>query len=245
MGATNTFHSVTTANLPASGTVGDIYFTTDRKLLYAVVGDGSLVQLLVSTPIPVQGPAGPKGDTGDTGALFTSTIQFSGDWSGVVEYAAGAIVNSNNFSWLCTTGNIGNSPSTSPYWQVLAPAAFSSRPFSLVCVCDGAGSVPSAGVKGNYVLPFAATITSWSLIADQVGSAEFDILASTFAAFPSGAQSIVNGNYPNLSAQQTSEGDPASWSTVTFAAGTVIEFSLLSASGVNFLTVTLNLKPSD
>ena len=66
MGVLNQFHSVLARNLPASGVIGDVYYLTDLKTLYAVVGDGSLVQLLVSTPIPVVGATGPTGPTGPT-----------------------------------------------------------------------------------------------------------------------------------------------------------------------------------
>src|ERR1700719_3742849 len=99
MAASTQFHSVLAANLPASGTVGDVWYTTDTKLIYAVVGDGSLVQLLVSTPIPVVGPQGPPGIPGAQGpqgpALF-----FQGNWQATTEYVQGSLVTYNGNLWL-------------------------------------------------------------------------------------------------------------------------------------------------
>jgi hypothetical protein len=91
------FHSLVRSNLPATGTVGDIYFCTDTHELFLALGTGGLVLLdsLLSTnyatgnpgpqgpqgpqgapgPQGVSGPAGPKGDAGVPGATGTTGPQ--------------------------------------------------------------------------------------------------------------------------------------------------------------------------
>lgn len=235
------FHSVLAANLPSTGTVGDVWYTTDTKLIYAVVGDTSLVQLLVSTPIPVQGIQGIKGDKGETGeqgpALF-----FQGNWQGSIEYAKGSIVTYNGNLWLARLRNIGNPPASNPFWTLLGALAVVQS--EVVIAVDGGGLIPSTGFKGYVTIPHSCVINSWTLLADVSGSAEFDVKWSTYAGLPS-TVSIVGGSGPALATAQKAEGDVSGWSPVTFNSGDVLEFELLSATAVQFLTLALQISSTN
>ncbi|VVB52212.1 Collagen triple helix repeat (20 copies) [uncultured archaeon] len=69
------FHSMPRRSIPATGTIGDVYYANDTKELFFAIGAGGLVSfasLLTTEPDRVgpQGPdgqQGPKGDTGQTG----------------------------------------------------------------------------------------------------------------------------------------------------------------------------------
>jgi hypothetical protein len=235
MGASTQFHSVLAANLPSSGTVGDVWYTTDTKLIYAVVGDGSLVQLLVSTPIPVQGAQGPTGPPGPQGAQGPALF-FSGNWQSTVEYVQGSLVTYNGNLWLANQTSIGNTPASNPFWTLLG--ALPSQTSEIVFACDGGGGVPSLGFKGYITIPYNCKVTGWVLLADQTGSASFDVKWSTYANLPA-TVSITGGSGPALVASQKAQGSASGWSPTAFNSGDVLEIDLLSATTVTLVTVAI------
>jgi hypothetical protein len=108
---------------------------------------------------------------------------------------------------------------------------------------DGGGSTPTTGSKGFLQIPFAGTITGWTLIGDVSGSASLDVKKSTFAAFPTNT-SIVASAPPALTSQQNATNAILTgWSTVV-AAGDVLEFVLASATTVKRLTLELQITRS-
>lgn len=114
--ATGNFYSVPSNQLPSSGTVGDVYYTTDTRLLYLVIGDNSLVQLLQAIPIPVKGDTGPVGPKGDSSFI---TLTLSGAWNAFTQYAVGNIVTYNGFMFVANVANAGNIPVANPFWTAL------------------------------------------------------------------------------------------------------------------------------
>ena len=237
------FHSVVSANLPSSGVVGDVYFCTNNSLLYAVVGDGSLVQLLISTPIPVAGPQGPIGLTGPQGIPFTSTIQFSGEWKpSPVSYLAGAVTSFNSFLYLALAQiNISDNtmnPQGNRFWQLLAPSGTVGKTSAIIAVMDGVGSTPSPGSK-FFQLPYSCVVSSYSILADQPGSAQFDVKWSSFANMPA-TVSITGSAKPTLTAAQKVEVDISSlWAPSVFASTDVLEIALLSVTTCTVLTLQI------
>src|SRR5580704_11699446 len=69
---------------------------------------------------------------------------------------------------------------------------------------NGAGSTPATGVGARWSSPAACTITGWTLVADQSGSAVIDVLRGTYAAFPT-TSSIAGTDKPTLSSAQKAE----------------------------------------
>ncbi len=239
------FHSVSLANLPSSGAVGDVYFCTTNSLLYCVVGDTSLVQLLVAIPVPVAGPIGPKGDTGATGAPFTSVIQFSGDWApSPVGYTAGAVVNYNSFLYLALAPlNISTNvmpPEGNPFWKILAPSAtVTGKESAIVCIVDGNGTTPTTGTKALVQLPANCVVSSYSIFADQPGSAQFDVKWATYDNLPS-TVSITGVNPPALSNAQKSSLDISGlWNPKIFNATDCLEIDLVFVQTCTILTLQI------
>jgi hypothetical protein len=253
MGVANSFHSVLSANLPSSGVVGDIWFATDTKLIYAVVGDGSLHELLTSTPLPVAGPQGVQGIQGLPGNLILNgSAGFFGTWTpSPTQFQVGAIVSWEGFLYISKAAiNISDnsmSPNGNPFWQVLGPTS-TTRTSALVCFIDGQG-VPLSAPSNHGVasFPFTGTISGWTLTSDVPGSAVLDILACSYAAFPGGLASICGSNKPTLASQQKNEAlDVSSLFTQTaFNQGDQLQFVLDSASSVTQLTLTLILSASN
>jgi hypothetical protein len=235
MGASTQFHSVLAANLPSSGTVGDVWYTTDRKLIFAMVGDGSLVQLLVSTPIPVVGATGPTGPPGPQGAQGPALF-FQGNWQSASEYVQGSMVTYNGNLWLANQTSIGNTPASNPFWTLLGPLP--SQTSEICFAIDGGGVAPSPGFKGYVTIPYAAKITGWNLLSDQPLSAVFDVKWSTYANVPA-TVSNVGGSGPALVAAQKAQGGVSAWTKTAFNSGDLLEIDIVSASTILLATLTL------
>jgi hypothetical protein len=108
---------------------------------------------------------------------------------------------------------------------------------------DGSGSTPTTGSKGFVQVPFAGTITGWTLIGDVSGSASITVKKSTFAGFPT-TTSIVASTAPVLSSQQNATSTTLTGWTTAVAAGDVLEFVLASVSTVTRLTLEIKITRS-
>src|SRR5262249_29700024 len=127
----------------------------------------------------------------------------AGDVSGLVPVATTGQISD-------TTGNlpaarvsglstIATSGSASDLTGTLSSAQVptNTREASIEFVIDGAGSAITTGVKGDLEIPFACTIQSATLLADQTGSIVVDIWKAAFASFPPTAgNSITDSHTP-------------------------------------------------
>lgn len=101
----------------------------------------------------------------------------------------------------------------------------------------------STGRIGNGVrVPFNCTITSVTLIADQVGSTVVDIWKDSYANFPPTAgDSICASAKPTLSSARTSLDSTLTGWTKSIAAGDVLFFNVDSVSVITNLTIILGV----
>jgi hypothetical protein len=237
-----TFHSVlTNAQLPQSnsGSPGDVWWVNATGLLWFIAGDGSLIQLLASVPIPTIGPQGPQGNPGPQGPAGP-VLMFQGNWNSKIEYAVGSIVSANNNLFLANVLNIDNFPPSNPFWDLLG--SLPTQVSELIIAIDGGNQNPSLGFHGYIPVPFDCTITGWTLLGDQSGSAALDVKWSTFANLPA-TISITAGAGPTLTAAQKASGTVSGWSPVSFNQSDIIEVDLISASGaLTFLTLSLQIE---
>lgn len=106
-------------------------------------------------------------------------------------------------------------------------------------VIDGGGSAITTGSKGFLEIPFACTVNSWVIVADQSGSIVVDVKRATYSGFPT-TSSIAGTEKPTLSSVQKNQ-DTAltSWSTI--AAGDILEFNVDSVATVQRVTVSLKI----
>lgn len=110
-------------------------------------------------------------------------------------------------------------------------------------VVDGAGSVPDTGSKGYLRVPFAGTITAWTLLADQSGSAQITVKKCAYGSFPTTA-SIVAAAPPSLSSQQNNTSSTLTGWTTSITAGDVLEFVLDSVTTCTRLVLELEITRS-
>lgn len=110
---------------------------------------------------------------------------------------------------------------------------------SIEFVIAGGGVAITTGIKGYIRVPWAATITSWNVIADQTGSIVVDILRANNAV---PITSMVGGGVaPVLSSQQIGGTAPSGWTSTALAASDFLGFNVTSATTVTQATVILNV----
>lgn len=114
---------------------------------------------------------------------------------------------------------------------------------AIVFTANGYGSALPLGVLGYLPLPFAATITSWRLLAAQAGSLVLDIWKDTYANYPPVAADVITATAkPTLSATNKNVSATLTGWNTAIAAGDVLAFNLNSTSGViTMLTLELGL----
>jgi hypothetical protein len=109
-------------------------------------------------------------------------------------------------------------------------------------VIDGGGSVITTGAKKAYLtVPYAGTITSWTILGDASGAIVLDVWKDTYANFPPVVgDSITASAKPTVTASATkaTSSTLTGWTT-SVAAGDVLEVNVDSVA--TFTKVTLDL----
>src|ERR1700687_4236668 len=100
------------------------------------------------------------------------------------------------------TGPRGSQGDTGPQGPA-APSRVASLQYGIEGGVGGGGATPpQTGAWGTLTVPFNCTITGWSLVGDQSGSAVISIQRAPFSSFPSGGSSITGSDKPTLASQQ-------------------------------------------
>lgn len=114
---------------------------------------------------------------------------------------------------------------------------------SVVYVIDGGGSAVTTGVKGDIQIPFAGTIQSWTLLADQSGSAVVDVWKDTLANYPPTIADVITASAkPTLSSADHATSSTLTGWTTTVAAGDTLRYNVNSATTATRLTLSLQIK---
>ena len=119
-------------------------------------------------------------------------------------------------------------------------SAHQSNVITITYIIDGGGSVITTGEKGHLEIPFACTLTSWTLLADQSGSIVIDVWNDTYANFPpTVADTIAGSEKPTLSAAQKNQDLALGTWTTAVSAGDILAFNVDSASTVERITLSI------
>jgi len=111
---------------------------------------------------------------------------------------------------------------------------------SLNFVIDGGGSAITTGIKGDIQIPFACTIQSVTMLADQTGSIVVDIWKDTYTNFPpTDADSITDSAVPTITtATKSTDATLTGW-TVAVTAGDILRFNVDSCTSITRCSVVL------
>jgi hypothetical protein len=105
---------------------------------------------------------------------------------------------------------------------------------------DGGGSALSVNSKADIRVPYSATISSVTMLADQVGSAVVDIWKDTYANFPpTVADSITAAAKPTIAADDQSVDSTLTGWTTAITANDCLRFNVDSCSTITRLTLIL------
>lgn len=110
-------------------------------------------------------------------------------------------------------------------------------------VFDGGGSALTTGVKGDLLIPFACTINSATLEADQSGSIVIDIWKKAYAVSspPTVANTITASAKPTLSTAQSSQDATLTGWTTSISANDMVRFNIDSITTCTRVTLTLKV----
>jgi hypothetical protein len=101
-------------------------------------------------------------------------------------------------------------------------------------------NVINSNTKAWLEIPFPCVIQRWTMLADQSGSAVFDLWKVPFSNYPpNSGNTITGGAPPALSAAQRNQSSNLVGWTTSINAGDVLELNVTSASSVMKVTLSL------
>ena len=108
-------------------------------------------------------------------------------------------------------------------------------------VLDNGSNDITSGVKGSLGLDVSGRIESWTLVSENEGSIVIDIKRDKYDTYPDNLTSIVGSEYPKLSTQKKNRDESLSTWTTDLVAGDILDFSVVSCSGIQKCSLFLRL----
>lgn len=127
-------------------------------------------------------------------------------------------------------------------WQPFNAGGGGSNIRTIVCVIDGGGNAITTGIKADIYIPYAATITAVTMLADQNGSIVIDIWKDSYANYPpTVADTITASAKPTISAAVKSQDITLTGWTTSISAGDTLRFNVDSAATVTRVILVLTV----
>jgi hypothetical protein len=124
-------------------------------------------------------------------------------------------------------------------WKVATASVSVTR--GITFAIDGGGVAITTSFAADVYVPYAATITAVTLLADQSGSVVLGISKSSYSGFPGSLTSIVASAAPTLSSAQKSQDTTLTGWTTAISAGDVLHFTVTSVSTITRLNCVLTV----
>lgn len=113
---------------------------------------------------------------------------------------------------------------------------------SISFIIDGGGSVLSTGVKGDLQIPFACTVSTWTLLADQSGSIVVNVWKQVYGSYPpTVAQKITASAPPTITTATNAQSSTLTGWTTTMAANDTLRFNVDSVTTITRVTLQLTV----
>ena len=108
-------------------------------------------------------------------------------------------------------------------------------------VLDNGSNDITTGVKGSLGLDVSGRIESWTVVSENEGSIVIDIRRDKYDTYPDSLTSIVGTEYPRLSSQKKNRDESLSTWTTDIVAGDILDFSVVSCTGIQKCSLFLRL----
>jgi hypothetical protein len=205
---------------------------TVNRLRFQVAGSGAALGLYLDD-ITLQG--------GMPQPVAPTAMAWRGVWSASTAYSVNDVVSYAGISWICTSppnaAAVTVPQSGSAFWaQLVAPSVITG---SFGAVFDGGGSVIPTGTVSYTRVPFACTITGWSILADAINpTATIDVWKiASGAALPTNANTITAAAEPALAAGNAIRSTAIPGWTVTVAADDIVGFNVDALANATWLQI--------
>jgi len=224
------------------------------NLASEVTGDlpfANLVQASAASKLVGRGSASGAGDfeevTLGSGLTMTgTTLSAAGSGGTVTTSGSPASGNLTKFSGASaiTNGDLSGDVTTSG--TLVTTIAANQKLAAIAFIIDGNGSAITTGVKGFVQIPFACTISSWTILSTDAaatsGSIVIDIWKDVFANYPpTVADTITASAKPTLSSAQAATSSTLTGWTTSVTAGDVLGFNVDSITTVTRITIQLKV----
>lgn len=113
---------------------------------------------------------------------------------------------------------------------------------TIVFMIDNGSQQIATGNKGYLHLDVTGEILSWAVLSQETGNIAIDIRKTTYEDFPNGFSSIVGSEFPTLINQNKNKDEDLSTWNKSISMNDVLDFTVLSCSGIKRCTVTLKLR---
>lgn len=144
--------------------------------------------------------------------------------------------------------NVSGTPSTGDLLQYDGSGWVPYTPDSITVttglsfVIDGGGSAITSGAKGMIEVPFAGTITRWTVVADVSGSIEIDIWKDFVSSSPpTSGDTITGSDRPRLTSASWNVSTALTGWTTAVSTGDILRFNVVSASTVTNVLLALRI----
>ena len=111
-------------------------------------------------------------------------------------------------------------------------------------VIDGQGGVISIGQKGYIKIPYAGTITGWTIIGKPNGSCVFDVWKLAGGTLPTVANTITAAAKPTLTTAAIATSTTLTGWTTSVQVDDIVGFNLDSASTCTWAILEINITKS-
>lgn len=113
---------------------------------------------------------------------------------------------------------------------------------TIVFLIDNGSIDIDPGSKGYISLDVSGEIDSWTLLSEDTGTIAIDIKKTSYSDFPNNFTSIVGSEFPTLVNQDKNKDDVLTTWDKFIDTGDILDFQVLSCSGITKCTLTLRLK---
>jgi len=121
-------------------------------------------------------------------------------------------------------------------------ALATGAPFTIPWIIDGSLAEITDGEKGHLPIPFACTIHSCTMLANQSGSIVVDIWKDSYANFPpTVADTITAAAKPTITTADKSQDTTLSGWDIDITAGDVLAFNVDSCTDIQRVTLSLSV----